>query len=432
MFNGKVFRAPAHLAIAGLLALLHAAPAAAGPLTQVAYYPTPGTGAVGGMLIDWQSASRVRLINDRGAQPGTATRSDTQTVVTLDAPLTSLFGSAEPDRCGEFPLLRQDTRQVVVRDTEAGLLRGASQVVEIGTRTPIEGCDAGVSVPFGAVTDAGTDMKRVAMVARPLTLDLLPGVQLAGLSDQPWLPDADSTLAADVVSFYAGNQLRFSSNGRVVPAAFNADRWLVLDLGGTERAYTRLAVDLATSAEVWLRADRAGGEIQRVVADPVVKLVGPVGFGTEAQAARVWESALFVATRQPFFIQLYQGGTGERVTMDLDSGTQTRLPVQWRLAGVDIVQTRVLPGVGRRERIWVPLRNRGAGIRFVMESDVLRFDDGRPDQFVIMPRVNHYIDRGPAVPEADAATQGSLLTLQREQAPIQPGRGARASNMASP
>lgn len=436
MFKGKISRAPAHLAIAGLLALLHAAPAAAGPLTQVAYYPTPGTGVFGGMVIDWQGASRVRLVNDRGAQLGTATRSGTpsgaQTVVTLDAPLTSLVGSNEPDRCGDFPLLRQDTRQVVVRDTDAGLLRGASQVVEMGTLTPIEGCDAGVSVPFGAATDAGTAMKRVAMVARPLTLDLLPGVQLAGLSDQPWLPDAGPTLAADVVSFYAGNQLRFSRNGRVVPAAFNADRWLVLDLGGTERAYTRLAVDLATSAEVWLRADWAGGEMQRVVADPVVKLVGPVGFGTEAQAARVWESSLFLATRQPFFFHLYQGGGGERVAKDLDAGTQARLPLQWRFAGADIVQTRVIPGVGRHERIWVPLRNRGADTRFVMESEVLRFDDGRPDQMVILPRVNHYIDRGPAVPEAEAATQGSVLTPQREPAPAQPGRAAQASNMASP
>jgi hypothetical protein len=254
-------------------------------------------------------------------------------------------------------------------------------------------------------------MKRVAMVARPLSLDLLPGVQLAGFSDQPWLPDGDPALAADVVSFYAGNQLVFASSGRVVPAAFNADRWLVLNLGGSERAYTRLAVDLATSTEVWLRADWVGGQIQRVMADAVVKLVGPVGFGTEAQAARVWESSLFAETQQPFFIHLYTGGTGERVFKDLDTGTESRTPLNWGFAGVNLVQTRAFADIGRRERTWVPLRNRGASIRFVMESEVLHFDDGQPSQVIIQPRVNHYIDRGAAIPSQDLAGKSSTQSL---------------------
>lgn len=412
MFKGKVVRSPVLVAMAGLLTLMQSAPSQAGPLTQVAYYPAPGTGFIGGLLIDWQSSTRVRLVNDRGAQSGTATRSgppsQVQTVVTLDAPLSTLVPSSEPDSCGDFPTLREDTRQVVVRDTAGGLLGGSSQVIEIGTRTPTEGCDAGVSLPFGTPSDEGSAMKRIAMVARPLALDLLPGTRLAGLSEQPWLPEAGLFLAADVVTFYAGNQLMFSRSGRVVPAVFNLDRWLVLNLDGVERAYTRLAVDPATGAEVWFRAEWANGEIQRVVSDAVVKLVGPVGFGTEAQAARMWESSLFTATRQPTFFHLYKDGGGERVIKDLDAGTESRLPLDWRFAGADIVQTRSIAGGGRRERLWVPLRNRGASVRFVMESEVLRFDDGRPDQILIQPRVNHYLDRGEAVRPQGLAAAKSL------------------------
>lgn len=400
MSSCKVVRRSVLAVLAGLFTLAQAGPALAGTVTQVAYYPSAGTSVVGGLLIDWRSVSRVRLVNHLGAQSGTVTRSGSQAVVTLDAPLSELVASSEPDSCGEFPELRQETRQIVVRDVDGGLLRGVSQVVDIGTRTPTEGCDAGVSVPFGSASDDGVSMNRVAMLARPLTLDMQPGVQVAGFSEQEWLPGSGSTLAADVVSLYAGNQAVFSGSGRVVDAAFNADRWLVLNFGSFERAYTRLAVDLATSAEVWLRADWAGGEIRRVVADPVVKLAGPVGFGTEAQAARVWESSLFTATRQPFFIHLYQGGTGERVFKDLDAGTETRAPLNWSFVGVNILQSRVIGTVGRRERTWVPLRNRGTGIRFVMESEVQHFDDGRPAQTLIPPRVNHYIDRGAAMPAA--------------------------------
>lgn len=402
MSSCKMVRRSVLTALVGLFSLAQAGPALAGTVTQVAYYPSLGTSDVGGMLIDWHSLSRVRVVNYLGAQSGTVTRSGSQVTVTLDAPFSQLVSAGEPDSCGEFPALRQDTRQIVVRDVDGGLLRGVSQVVEIGTRTPTEGCDAGVSVPFGSASDEGSAMNRVAMLARPLVLDMQPGVQLAGFSEQEWLPESGPTLAADVVSLYAGNQAVFSGSGRVVAAAFNADRWLVLNFGSFERAYTRLAVDLATSAEVWLRADWAGGEIRRVVADPVVKLAGPAGFGTQAQAARMWESSLFTATRQPFFIYLYQGGTGERVFKDLDAGTETRVPLNWSFAGANILQSRVIGG-GRRERTWVPLRNRGAGVRFVMESEVQHFDDGRPAQTLILPRVNHYIDRGAAMPAATTA-----------------------------
>jgi hypothetical protein len=401
MMNCKVAWRFAVVAVAGLFTLGAAAPAAADTLTQVAYFHVLGSARTDSLLIDWQGATRARVANLAGAQSGSVARDAAQAVLTLDSPLSGVEFGAEPDSCGEFPLLRRDTNQIVVRHVSGGLLRGTSQVVEIGTLTPTEGCDAGVPVPFGSLTDPGATMNRLAMVARPPMFDLLPGTRIAGFSEQEWHPDnIGAALAADVVTLHAGNQALFSASGRVVPAAFNADRWFVLNFGTFERAYTRLDTDLVSGAETWMRAEWSGGQVQRVATDTVVKLVGPVGFGGEAQASRVWESGLFSASQTPFFINLYAGGSGERILQDLDAGTETRQPITWAFSGANIVQTRPTGDFGSRERTWVPLRNRGANIRFVMESENQLFNDGFPPQVVIAPRVNFYIDRGAAVPPA--------------------------------
>lgn len=400
MMNCKAVWRFAAVAVAGLFTLGAAVPAAADTITQVAYFRVLGSSTIDSLLIDWQGASRARVANLAGAQSASVARDAAQAVLTLDGPLSGVEFGVDPDSCGEFPLLRRDTNQIVVRHVSGGLLRGTSQVVAIGTLTPTEGCDAGVPVPFGSLTDPGATMNRLAMVARPPTFDLLPGTRIAGFSEQPWLTDGSALLAADVVTLYAGNQALFSTSGRVVPAAFNADRWFVLNFGTFERAYTRLDIDLVSGAETWMRAEWSGGQVQRVAADTVVKLVGPVGFGGEAQASRVWESGLFSASQTPFFINLYAGGSGERILQDLDAGTETRQPITWTLSGANIVQTRISSdGLVQFERTWVPLRNRGDKIRFVMESETLAFDGG-PPEVNIAPRVNFYIDRGAAVPPA--------------------------------
>ena len=95
------------------------------------------------------------------------------------------------------------------------------------------------------------------------------------------------------------------------------------------------------------------------------------------------------------FIYLYQGGTGERVSKDLATGTESRVPITWVFYGKDIVQTR-FSGTVRRDRAWVPLRNIGGNIRFVMESETATLSDGTI-QPIILPRVNFYVDTGKAV-----------------------------------
>jgi hypothetical protein len=400
MMNCKVVWRFAALAVAGFFTLGAVAPAAASSATQVAYYPVPGTGTTDGLLVDWLSATRARVVNTTGARLASVTHDGSQLVFTLDDPLSQVGLWGEFDSCGEFSPRRRDTNQIVVRQVSGGVIRGTSQMVEIGTLTHTEGCDVGVSVPFGALTDPGVTVNRLAMVARPPMIDLLPGTRFAGFSEQPWLSDIEVFVAADVVTLYAGGQALFSTSGRVVPAAFNADRWFVLNFGTFERAYTRLEVDHATGAETWMRAEWSGGQAQRIAAELMVKLVGPVGFGSEAQASRVWESGLFIASQRPFFLDLYQGGTGERVLKDLDAGTETRQPITWAFSGGNIVQTRSSGGGTLQfERTWVPLRNRGEKIRFVMESETLAIDGGPPG-VNIAPRVNFYIDRGAAVPPA--------------------------------
>jgi hypothetical protein len=394
--NGNVVRHFKALALTGLLVLGTASPAAALSITQTVYFRPLGSNSSDVLLVDRVGGTRARVVNMMGSTLASVAHEGSQQVFSLDTPLSQTEFSADPDSCGDFPPLRRDISQIVVRHASGGLLRGTSQVVEIGTLTPTEGCDAGVSVPFGAPTDPGATVNRLAMVARPLMVDLLPGTRIAGFSEQEWLPD-DHFIAADVVTFHAGGQALFAASGRVVPAAFNAERWLVLNLGTFERAYTRLEVDLVTGAETWLRADWSGGQAQRVFPDLVVKPATPASFGNEAQASRIWESGLFFTSQAPFFIHLYPGGMGERVLKDLEAGTETRATISWFQAGSTIAQSRISSGgLAQLDRTWVPLRNRG-NIRFVMESETSSFNGGAPE-VIIRPRVNFYIDRGAAVP----------------------------------
>jgi len=380
----------------GLLTLGLALPAVAAHDTQVAYFPILGDGTIGGLLIDWLDTARARVVNEKGAQSGAVQRDATQVVVTLDSPLSLVDFAGDIDSCGQQPPRRKDTTQIVVRNVSGGAHRGTSQVVEIGTSTIVEGCDAGLVVPYGALTDPGVTMNRLAMDERPSLRDLVPGTQVAGFSDQVWPPYDNFQVAADVVTLYAGDMALFSATGHVVPAGFNAGRWLVFNFGGFERAYTRLAIDEATDAETWMRAEWSGGQAQRVVADLVTKVDARAGFGTERRASRMWDSGPYSNSQLPFFIYLYQGGTGERVLVDLVAGTQSRSPITWVLAGKNIVQTRFSSAV-RRDRTWVPLRNRGEKIRFVMESEILTWPDGLTESF-LLPHVNFYIDTGKAVP----------------------------------
>lgn len=395
-------RALALGATAALLAAGLPGAALAAGTKSVAYF-MPGDGTTTAYLIDWQARSRARVVSGQGAQAGSVADNGTQKLVTLDGPLSNTYDTY--DSCDNFIQQRQDTLQMVVRDLPGGV----SQIVEIGTITNLGGCEDGLVTPFGTPDDAGASKKRLSMSARPSVADLVPGSQIAGPSEEAWAP-GDMATAQDVVTLGAGTAT-FQASGHSVPAAFSPDQWLVFSLPGFQRAYTRVEVDARTGGETWLRADWAAGAPTRVESALFVKPAGGAGFGTAAQAARMWDSGIFIATRKPFFFYLYKTGTGERVQKDLDLGTEWRTPIAaWWLDGGNLWQQRLLGGgTIQRNRTWVPLRNEGSKTHWVMESEVQV--DGSDVTTVIKPRVNYYLDTGKAVPPAVQASRAGMVYL---------------------
>lgn len=384
----------AAFAFAAVSMIAMAPDASAARLGATAYYPAWGFGTIYGALIDWSDPARVRVVTPAGAQFGTVSRSGNQAVITLEAPISTLQVSDGLNSCDEQSTQRKDTTQVVVRDVSGNAERGISQIVEVGTLTNIDSCDIGQVFPFGAITDAGLSLKRVAMSERPSVRDLVPGSKLAGFSEAEWPLGFDFDLGADVVTLYAGGQALFARSGNVVPARFTADSWLVFGLPQGQRAYTRLEVDAESGAESWMRAEWVGGQPQRVLTDLVVKPVTSASFGTERQAARTWESGLFILSSSVVRFRLFVGGTGERV--DISPGSEVHIPLTWTFVGKSIVQRRLVgAGPSQRERTWVPLRSEGK-VRFVMENENTIRSDGSVS--VLFPyRVNFYIDQGRAV-----------------------------------
>ncbi len=384
-------------------AMLPAASLAASGKT-LAYFMA-GNGSSNAYLIDWKpSRAKATVTSSLGTQPGSFTDDGTQKLITLAAPLSVTY--ANLDDCGLDIQQRSDTRQVVVRD----LAGGVSQVVEIGTVTNIGGCQDGLVTPFGAPTDPGTSLNRLAMTARPPVNDLVPGTQLAGFSEE-LPPPGDLQTSADIVTLQADGTALFQATGHAVPAAFDANQWLVFSLAGQPRAYTRVAVDTRTGGETWLKADWAGGVPTRVEQALVVKPLAGAGFGTVADASRMWNSGIFIATRKPFLFYLYRNGTGERVQQDLDLGTESRSPIDaWGFDGINLVQHRLRCGGSCSfDRTWVPLRNEGGKTRWVMESEVVVTPSGTT--VAIKPRVNYYVDTGKAVPLSASVMSAGMVYL---------------------
>lgn len=390
------------LLAAGVALAVTALPASAIAATKSTAYFSVGTGSSIAFLIDWLPKSKARVAAGQGAQSGSVTDDGTQKTISFSAPLSKMVEFI--DECDEPIQLRHDTQKLVVRD----LAGGVTQLVEIGVTVNVGGCRDGLTVPFGSPNDEGLSLKRLAMSARPAVTDLVPGTQLAGFSEDVLLP-GESFLAEDVVTLQAGSA-HFQRTGNVVPAEFDANKWLVFNLPGFQRAYTRVAVDARTGGESWLLADWANGQAQSVQYRLMVKPLAGAGFGTVTQASRMWESGIFVNTRQPFFFYLYKNGTGERVQKDLDLGTESRVPIDsWGFDGLNLVQTRMFGG-GERHRTWVPLRNQGTKFRWVMESELIVPNVGDPST-LIKPRVNYYEDTGKAVPPAQASQAKGMVYL---------------------
>jgi len=371
-------------------------PASAAGTKSIAYYAL-SEGNQSAYLIDWNSVQKkARVAGNGGASSGTYVDDGTQKVITLAQPLSETWLYSY-DACGTV-YARSATRQVVVRD----LPDGVTQTVEIGERTQIGGCQDGEVTPYGSVTDEGTSMKRLSMSARPSMSDVQPGLEIAGFSEDH-LAFADLYYAQDVVWLDFNGRARFRKTGDAVPAAVNAKQWLVMTLPpGDQRAFTRLAVNNTTQGETWLMAGWVNDQATWVVKQLVVKTQEGAGFGTVTQASRKWESGLFRGTLQPLFIYLYQDATGERVSKDLDAGTETRTPIDsWGFQGLTLWQDRLISGGAYvSTRRWQPLRNEGMKTRWVLETEV-RVQDG-VDVVSIKPRVNYYVDTGKAVPPTAA------------------------------
>lgn len=341
----------------------------------------------GAYQFDWRS-ERATVVTSLGRSEASVATSGPQRLATLDAPQSTFYEVFDED-CPELPSeVRNDLIQLAVTRLSGTENRGRSKVVHIGIETTLTGCNAGRALPYGAPTDEGLATSHLATRLRPSLADLTPGVTLAGPSDQPGL---DIFPAADLATFGAGT-LSFSASGGSYPLA-NVDRWLVLDLPLGLRGFTRFAVE-RNGAETWIAADWDGGVPQRVFSTLMVKPATGAGFGTQRRAAHVWESGLFAGTNNPFFFELYLDGTGARVAKDLAAGTESRQPVLWGVFGSELVTQRPLPDGTAYVRTWVPLRNEH-GVRFVMEDEVRWFPDGTREPR-IAPRVNFYLDQGPA------------------------------------
>lgn len=389
-------RAFATLTVLSSLAWLGTAAAAGNK--SVAYY-SAYQAYTSAYLIDWQGASRARVVNGVGNADGTVVRNGSQRVITLQTPISQQYQDFDVfDPCiNDSPTVRQDTSQVAVNSLSGNDNRGTSAVIELGTITTLNGCNAGQTQPFGSLSDPGFQTNNVSMALRPPVSDLVPGASLAGPSEEA--RDDSGQLTADVITFQADGQVSFAATGHVYGGAFDADQWLQLALPSGPRAYARIAVDRRSGAERWLDADWADGRPARLQVTLMVKPVAGAGFGTVAQASRKWQSGVATSDLTAFYIALFQDGTGDRISVDLGSGVESHSAISsWAFDGNSIVQKR---GSGvKYTRTWVPLANGGGRTRFVLESELaVVVQDG--SQFVnIKPRVNVYSDTGPAAPAA--------------------------------
>lgn len=342
-------------------------------------------------VLDWRAAGRATAVTPEGRGEGRWADVGAQRVLTLTTPIQSAEFEVYDEDCPDvLSKARNDTLQIGVTLTSGTLTRGESDLVLAGNVVTTQGCNVGRSVPFGTLSDPGLRTRQIAAGLRPSTSDLVPGVSLAGPSELPGDPTA---VAADVMTFVVGGG-QFAASGQVHPLTWT-DGWFVIAAPWGERGYTRVAVDRTTGAETWVEAAWLAGQPTQVFQTLMVKPAAGAGFGTVRQASRIWESGLFAGTNNPFFFRLYRDGSGERLSQDLAAGTETRSPISWAFDGTHIVHTRAIGG-GTGQRRWVPLRN-GSGVRFVMESETQTLPDGTVLPF-IAPRVNFYLDQGPATP----------------------------------
>lgn len=354
-------------------------------------YVWPNFSTSAAWLVDWNTRGRAHIGTNQGAGDGTYTDDGTQRVLTLSRPISVTVDSLD---CNGLPYQqRTDYRQFVFRGLSGTARSGTAAVVEIGSITDIGGCTPGQVVPFGALTDTGMTTNYLDMANRAPVTDLLPGVQLVGLSDDMYSPVNGSQSLTQQVVTLSRSTLGFAVSGVAYPYTL-VDQWLSYTVPiGANRRYTRLARDARTGVETWLGADWGSTQFGPVWLVMMTQATAGATFGTVKQAARVWTSGLFIGSSTTLEYDLYRNGSGQRVLMDANGTTVA--PVTWGLTANNLETTRIT-GTVLRQRTWVPVATYGAN-HFVLEEEVAFFDDGS-SQRQIPPRVNYYVDGGPAVP----------------------------------
>lgn len=380
------------------LSLLSPLAQAATAVTEVAYFTPIEQGGPSATLVRWLGRQQATVHTADARHAGTVQVNGNERVITLTSPITSSTWLPPSNDCAQDQQAEHTVRQLVYRREAGTAAKGQTRLIEVGEDVITQGCLPGQALPFGQDRQGGVLLQHLDLRQRPAMTDLQPGVALAGpalgdfniSSGVPWP-------AADLVTLQADGTLDVA--GQTTPAAWRlgSDGWLqITDATGRSRAHTRVQLDARSGAELWLSTDLAGSEPQRAWAWVGVKAQPGASFGSVRSMARLWESGLATNTRLPFFIALNADGSGERISKDLDAGSEFRQPIRWRLDGNSLIAERSSP-VYQRTRTWLPLAQAGK-VRFVMESeDQLLLRDGSRAVF-IPRRVTPYINRGSVPP----------------------------------
>jgi hypothetical protein len=345
------------------------------------------------------------LVDYVGSGDGSWTDDGTLRVLTLATPIETTQDTFD---CNGLPMTQTvDLRQIAVRHVSGGEHKGSAQLVEIGTTTDQGGCTPGLVAPYGSTSDAGTTTHYLDMADRPDTGDLRHGATLAGMSDTDAAGIVDSTqLVARTVTF-AHRAVTFTNSGASVPRDV-VDGWFVLDFGTFQRAYTRLSVDPTTHAEQWLGAAWRDGAPATIFQTMMVQPNAAAGFSGHDAQSHVWNSGLFLQSDNFALFHLYPDFTGTFEQRARDGSYDSLQPATWSDSGANLVISRSSNwAVSYRTRTWVPIATYGKAHFVIENEDKHVVASGAVTPFIV-PRVNFYVDDGPAVPPAAAPTLKAL------------------------
>jgi hypothetical protein len=385
---------------------------AAAQTDSIAYYAADRSFTLS-YVIDWnEGAHTAHILETFGVADGSYAEDGAQRIITLAQPLRST--GYKYDCNGDLITLDDQLLQLVFRTATGGPRKGTTQLVPIGTVTDVGGCTPGLVTPYGSVTDAGLPMHRIDMALRPSMADIVPGARIAGFSEDVLdMPGDEAVLAAQFASFSAGS-LRFEGSGHSWPTSATSDGWLVVDYGGFQRAYTRIASDGMTGGETWFAKELKDGVATSLEMPWMAKPNAAAGFGGAKAAARDWQSGIFRHSFEPTWFDLYRDGTGVRDIEPADGSPPSLRPLAWHLDGADIVIERDLGAGAGVRRTWVPVSNTGK-YHFVLESEDF-LQDGVFQYTDVPARVNYVEDDGRSV-EPAVLTHAAAAAKARAPAP---------------